>query len=79
MHSVGVRYVFPPKVLLCCSNLPSDYVYTGHMLMENPTLQLLLETLAVSNYWHILDLLDDVQHEIVRRRLIEPLTLDLSE
>jgi hypothetical protein len=49
------------------------------MLIENPTLQLLLETLEVSNYWHILDLLDDVQHEIIRRRFITPLTLDLSE
>jgi len=79
MHSVGVRYVFPPQVLLCCSNLPSEYVYTGKMLMENATLQLLLETVEVSNYWHILGLLDDLQHEIIRRRFITPSTLDLSE
>lgn len=49
------------------------------MQIENPTLDLLIEILEVSDYWHILDLLDDVQDEIIQSRFINPSTLRTSK
>jgi len=55
-----------------------DYIYTGNK-GENFTLELLLEILHLSDYYHVKDLFDEVQGEIMRRKLLSPETLDKGE
>jgi sacsin len=56
----------------------SDYIYTGSK-GDNISLELLLELLHLSNYYHITDLFDEVQGEIITRRLLRPDTVDRGE
>ncbi|KAF8970968.1 hypothetical protein BDZ97DRAFT_1410625 [Flammula alnicola] len=62
-----------------CVQLVLDYIYTGIRSTDSASLDLLLETMQLSGYWRINDLFEDMQKEIVTRRLITPLTLDASE
>ena len=55
-----------------------DYVYTGSK-GEELSLDLLLEILVLSNYYHAINLFDEVQREIITRRLLRPDTVDKSE
>jgi hypothetical protein len=42
-------------------------------------LDLLLEIMQLSGYWRIPDLFEEMQREIVDRRLMTPLTVDSSQ
>jgi len=54
-----------------------DYIYSGEF--SSPSVDLLFEMLELAGYWGIQDLFEDVQSEIVRRRLIRPDTLEQSQ
>lgn len=47
--------------------------------MNDAPLDLLLEIMQLSGYWHIADLFEEMQREIVDRRLMTPLTVDSSQ
>lgn len=59
-------------------HLPSDYIYTGNK-GENFSVELLLEILHLSDYYHVRGLFDEVQGEIMRRKLLRPETLVKGE
>jgi sacsin len=56
----------------------SDYIYTGSK-GDDLSVELLVEILHLSGYYHVTDLFDDVQVEIITRRLLRPDTVDKSE
>ncbi|KJA15458.1 hypothetical protein HYPSUDRAFT_172585 [Hypholoma sublateritium FD-334 SS-4] len=59
-----------------CVQSVLDYIYTGIQSVEDAPLDLLLQIMKLSGYWRIADLFEDMQKEIVTRRLITPETLD---
>ena len=75
-HSwVSVTFPFrPPNPYIY-----SDYIYTKSRGGRDLSLELLLEILDISNAYKIMDLFDEVQGEIVERRLLRLDTVDKSE
>ncbi|KAF9476299.1 hypothetical protein BDN70DRAFT_863489 [Pholiota conissans] len=71
-----VEFPVPDCSALCIESI-LDYIYTGlQSLQHDAPLDLLLEIMQLSSYWRINDLFEDMQREIVNRRLINPLTLE---
>ena len=67
------------RIQLLNPDVSLDYVYTGGILGENLSLDLLMELLVLSNYYHVINLFDEIQGEIITRRLLRPDTVDKSE
>ncbi|KAJ3508077.1 hypothetical protein NLJ89_g5949 [Agrocybe chaxingu] len=59
-----------------CVRLVLDFIYTNKFVVDNLTLDLLLDILKLSHYWRVTNLFEDVQRQIVNRRLINPDTLE---
>ncbi|CAA7263802.1 unnamed protein product [Cyclocybe aegerita] len=59
-----------------CVRLVLDFIYTNRFVVDNFSLDLLLSILELSHYWRVTDLFEDVQRQIVNRKLINPDTLE---
>ncbi|KAF9523036.1 hypothetical protein CPB83DRAFT_863634 [Crepidotus variabilis] len=59
-----------------CVQTVLDYIYTGEIIFEDPTLDLYLGALALSNYWDLPELHDRIQADICSL-YISPENLDL--
>jgi hypothetical protein len=57
----------------------SDHIYSRSKVGGDISLELLLEILDISNAYNVMDLFEEVQGEIVERRLLRPDTVDKSE
>ena len=73
---LGGYFRFPAKYTALI--FTSDHVYIGNK-GEGCSLELLLEILGLSSYYHVADLFDEVQGEIIQRKLLRPDTVDMSE
>ena len=56
-----------------------DHIYIGDEPSEDIPLELLLEAMELSSYWRLTHFFKEVQRIIIRRRLMNPWTLDSSK
>jgi BTB/POZ domain len=62
-------------------SVPLDYLYQGHLIppaQQGIKIDELLEALELSRYLDLKTLLHNVQREIIKRRLLDPLNLERS-